>query len=119
METQKDIARSLRKTSTPAEVRFWNVVRGQQLNGLKFRRQEPLGPYIVDFMCASVKLVIELDGDVHADPEVAAKDRARQAWLESEGWRVIRFTNLEVKESLPDILEEVWREALALDPTLA
>jgi len=89
-------ARCRRKEKTKSEGLLWSVLRAKQLCGLKFRREHPVGPFIVDFACVSQKLVIEVDGGYH-DEKVEA-DRVRQALLEQEGWRVIRFTDREVEE---------------------
>src|SRR5581483_1370190 len=86
-------ARQLRKSMTDAERRLWSKLRGQQLAGLKFRRQAPIGPYIVDFVCLERKLVVEVDGGQHARD---GTDDRRTAWLEREGYRVIRFWNNDI-----------------------
>ena len=92
----RDFRRALRRASTPAERRLWSVVRADRLDGLRFRRQHSLGPYVVDFYCAEARLVIELDGSVHDDPLRAAYDSERQQALEAQGLRVLRFSNAEV-----------------------
>ena len=86
------LARTLRCGQTEAERLLWAKLRNSQLNGVKFRRQQPVGEYIVDFVSFDEKLVVEIDGGQHA---VEAKDRDEQrtAWLEGEGFRVIRFWN--------------------------
>ena len=81
-------ARSLRRDSTDAEHAMWRILRNRQLAGFKFRRQQPLGRFIVDFVCFSHRLIIEIDGSQHADN---AADAQRTAWLEREGFRVLRF----------------------------
>ncbi len=86
-------ARTLRKSLTDAERRLWSVLRDRQLGGHKFRRQHPLGSYVLDFACIEQKLVVEVDGGQHADSEA---DRQRTVWLEGQGWRVIRFWNNDV-----------------------
>lgn len=87
-------ARELRQRQTQAESLRWSVVRGRQVCGLKFRRQHPEPPYILDFACVSKKLSIELDGEYHEkQPE---KDAAREAYLQRKGWDTIRFTNEDV-----------------------
>ena len=98
-------ARELRQRQTPAEARLWQALRSRQANGLKFRRQHPIGPYIADFYCAQVQLVIEIDGDSHA--EQVEYDQARTAWLESQGYRVLRYTNSEVQENITAVLENI------------
>jgi very-short-patch-repair endonuclease len=78
---------------TDAERRLWSLLRGRQLNGCKFRRQHPVGRYILDFACIERRLAVEVDGGQHADNN---NDRHRTAWLEAQGWQVIRFWNNEV-----------------------
>ncbi len=87
-------ARRLRKNPTDAERRLWLRLRRYQLDGCQFRRQAPIGRYIVDFACFDRRLVVEIDGGQHAWREAA--DSERTAWLESEGFRVLRFWNNEV-----------------------
>lgn len=96
-------ARVLRKTMTDAERKLWLALRGRQLGGAKFRRQHPLGPYVLDFYCEESQLVIEVDGMQH----VPVRDAARTAWLEAHGRRVLRFWNHEVLQQLPAVLEAV------------
>ena len=94
-------ARDLRKSSTKAERALWSQLRDRQLDGHKFRRQQPIGPYIVDFFCLERNLVVEVDGGQHA-PEV---DERRTAFLEGAGYRVLRFWNEEVLESMDGVLQ--------------
>jgi very-short-patch-repair endonuclease len=98
-------ARRLRHNMTPAEKTLWEALRGKKLDGLKFRAQHPVGPFILDFWCPSVKLVVELDGGVHRDQQ--DYDDARTKQLESYGYRVIRFTNEQVLTDLPSVLERI------------
>jgi len=91
-----DRARELRRAATSPEQILWSVLRGRRLGGLKFRRQEPIGPYIVDFCCREHRLVVELDGMSHEDK--FEYDRRRQEWLEQEGYRVIRLANADVND---------------------
>lgn len=102
-------ARELRQPQTPAEQKLWAVLRRKNLNGLKFRRQHPIGRFIVDFYCAEVKLVIEVDGESH-DHQVEY-DALRTAWLEENGCRVIRFLNTDVLSRLEDVVVEIERVA--------
>ncbi len=85
-------ARRLRKDATATERLLWGLLRGRNFAGLKFRRQMPIGPYVVDFVCVRHRLVIEADGPFHD----AEQDRARDRWLASEGFRILRFTNAQV-----------------------
>ena len=87
-------ARSLRRHDTPAEAHLWNVLRVGRLEGMVWKRQVPLGPYIVDFLCRNARLVVEVDGGQHADQ--IAYDARRTAWLERAGLRVLRFWNSDV-----------------------
>ena len=101
----QELARELRKEQTPAERKLWSYLRLKQLSGYKFRRQHPAGSYIVDFYCPSCRLVVEIDGDSHVDQE--EYDAERTAWLEEQGYRVIRFTNREVQYQVEVVLGEI------------
>jgi len=89
-------AQRLRKDPTPVEVRFWRLIEPLRLGGYHFRKQVPLGPFIVDFACHAAKLVVEIDGDTHFSDEAMTKDRQRDAALAAHGFVVLRFTNHEV-----------------------
>ncbi len=103
---QKNNRCQLRKNQTEPEKRFWSWVRGKQL-GVKFRRQHGIGNYIVDFYCAEFRLIIELDGDSHYTEKAKKYDDERTAFLNAKGFRVIRFTNLEVMNNKEGVLEVV------------
>ena len=107
-------ARRLRKTPTDAERALWSILRKGQVPGHRFRRQAPIGPYVVDFVCFENKLVIEVDGGQHA--EQADYDAARTAWLESQGFRVMRFWNNQVLEEMEAVREVLWLEFTAPRP---
>ena len=94
-------ARRLRRCLSDAESRLWSHLRARQLRGVKFRRQQPLGPYIVDFCSLDPKLVIEVDGGQHA--EEIERDATRTAALEQMGYRVIRFWNNEVLQNIEGV----------------
>ena len=98
-------ARELRREQTPSERKLWSHLRLKQLGGFKFRRQHAMGSYIVDFYCPARSLVVEIDGESHADRE--AYDAERTTWLEEQGLRVIRFTNREVHFEIEVVLEEI------------
>ena len=100
---------------TEAEQRLWSALRRRQLDGLRFRRQVPLGGFIVDLACYDARLVIELDGGQHAESE--AEDAARSQWLEERGFRVLRFWNNDIFENLEGVLE-VIRKSIAPDPEM-
>jgi len=92
---------------TAAEQKLWTMLRNRQLDGYKIRRQAPIGPYIADFYCADVQLVIEIDGDSHADQ--GEYDSDRTAWLESQGYSVIRFQNADIHHRLAEVTAEIVR----------
>jgi very-short-patch-repair endonuclease len=104
-------ARELRRDQTEAESLLWRAIRGEQLGGHKFRRQQTLGSYIVDFISLDAKLIVELDGGQHAD--AVDYDAKRDAWLTSEGFHVLRFWNNDVMENLEGVLMNI---AAALSP---
>ena len=99
-------ARAMRSALTPPELKLWVALKGQGL-GVRFRRQHPVGPYILDFYCAAAKLAVEVDGDGHDDPDRIAHDRRRTVWLEGRGVRVLRFQARSVRDHLPEVLEAI------------
>lgn len=103
--THTRLARKLRSTQTEAELLVWNVLRSRRLNGLKFRRQFPVPPFIADFACLEKMLVVEIDGECHNDTWEA--DKSRQEYLERRGWTVLRFIN-------EDVLSDVEAVAIAI-----
>ena len=110
-------ARELRGQMTEAETLLWLQLKGRRFQGFKFRRQRPLGPYILDFVCLEAGLVIEIDGGQHNEQQ--AYDQQRSALIESLGLTVIRFWNHEVMNETPAVLEKIWRTLQALTPTLS
>ena len=112
MRTQTRRARELRRRATAAERHLWQRLRARQLDGAKFRRQVPIGPYIVDFACLSSRIVIELDGGQHAEREHSRRDKRRDRFLEARGFRVLRFWDNDVFTDMDGILS-VIRDALA------
>jgi very-short-patch-repair endonuclease len=101
-------ARSMRAEPAPAEKKLWRCLRDRQLGGFKFRRQHPLGPFIADFFCAQVNLVVELDGDSHGDR--TSYDDHRTKRLERDGYQVIRFLNDDVFWHLDAVLQVLLDE---------
>jgi adenine-specific DNA-methyltransferase len=97
-------ARRLRHEQTDAEARLWHHLRAGQLYGLKFRRQHPFGPFILDFYCATRKLTIELDGDQHASVEGIVSDERRSAYLSAQGIRVLRFSDYDALTNTEGLL---------------
>lgn len=104
-------ARQLRQNATPAEQILWQALRNRQLNGLKFRRQHPIGRFILDFYCAEKRLAVEVDGGQHADPEQRRDDEARTAALAAHGITVLRFWNHEVLNHLEAVLQAILNTA--------
>ena len=104
---QLEFARNLRHEQTDCENLLWSRLRAHRLFGLKFRRQQPVGRYVVDFPCPERKLIVELDGGQHMDR--AGHDVERDAWLKSEGYVVLRYWNNEVMANLDGVLEDVAR----------
>jgi len=100
-------ARSLRVSQTDAEARLWSRLRNRMLGDAKFRRQVPVGPYIADFLCAGHMLIVELDGGQHADNPA---DLRRTRFLESKGYRVVRFWNPDVLANTEGVLEMILLE---------
>ena len=100
-------ARALRRSMTCAELLLWQALRNHQLQNLKFRRQHPIGPYIVDFFCHSESLVIEVDGAYHQSTAQKQFDAERTRALNGMGVGVLRFSNAQVVSALPSVLEEI------------
>ena len=113
-ERMTQVARSFRNAPTPSEAVLWNALRGRRLNGMRFRRQQPIGPFIVDFYCAAERLVVEVDGGVH-EAKVDA-DRERQMLLESLGLRVVRLPAPLLENDLSAALDTI-RAALTSPPS--
>ena len=110
-------ARELRRPQTPAETTLWRVLRNRNLQ-YKFRRQHPIENFIVDFYCAQAKLCIEIDGFTHLEPSQAEYDAARTTYLEESGYKVIRFTNDDVRHNLDAVVGEIIRKIeIILKPT--
>ena len=109
-------ARDLRRGMTPAEEKLWEALRGRRLAGLKFRRQHPLDRFILDFYCVDLRLVVEVDGGIHATPDQAARDEERTMWLNALGIRVLRVTNEEVENDLAGVLRRIIEETSSPGP---
>jgi very-short-patch-repair endonuclease len=100
----KSRARAMRREPTEAERKLWYALRDRRLQSIKFRRQAPVGPYIVDFLCLARKLVVEADGSQHAENR---RDVARDAWLGREGYKVLRFWNHEILTAQESVLATI------------
>jgi len=104
---QRERARVLRRDLTDAERIIWNAVRAKRLAGASFRRQAPIGPYIVDFVCHDAMLIVEIDGGQHYEAEHLKRDERRDAYLSSNGFRVLRFNNHDVMTNRQGVLETI------------
>ncbi|MCX5860053.1 MAG: DUF559 domain-containing protein [Proteobacteria bacterium] len=108
-------AKSLRKRSTEAENYLWNQLKAKRMGGLKFRRQQPIGKYIVDFVSFEKLIVIELDGGQHAIEK--EKDIERDEWLRREGFKVLRFWDNEIFKNMEGIMEIIEKNCLSPSPS--
>jgi very-short-patch-repair endonuclease len=106
-EEQIAFARELRQKQTEAERLLWSKLRSKQPEGVKFRRQQPIGPYIVDFASFERKVVIEIDGGQHNEEELRERDEKRARWLEERGYQVLRFWDNEVLTNMEGVLERI------------
>jgi very-short-patch-repair endonuclease len=107
MELIRSRARALRRNPTEVEKLLWRRMRMWQLDGYKFRRQQPIGNYIVDFVCLEKRLIVELDGGQHA--EQSEYDSRRDEWLRGEGFVVLRFWNHDVLEKTENVAEKIYQ----------
>jgi very-short-patch-repair endonuclease len=103
-------ARTLRQNATDPERLLWGRLRRRQLNGFRFRRQRPIGPYVCDFVCLHAFVIVELDGSQHVDQ--TAYDARRDAYLRSNGFRVLRFWNGDVLTRIDVVLETIYEALL-------
>lgn len=102
-----ELIREFRKNPTDAEKLMWECLRARRLNGFKFRRQHPIGRYVVDFYCHDAKLVVEVDGDIHNVPDQMEYDRIRESELKALDLSIIRFRNERVMNETENVLEEI------------
>jgi very-short-patch-repair endonuclease len=105
--SEKEKRRLLRKNIPPAEAILWSKLRGKSLHGYKFRRQYSIGPYIVDFYSPQMKLAIEIDGESHFVDGALQRDQVRQAFIESAGVTVLRFTNRDIYDRLEGVIGKI------------
>lgn len=110
------LAKIMRRRPTDAENLLWEHLRAKRFLGLKFKRQEPIGNYIADFICYEKKIVIELDGGQHARKRVALEDRKRDEWMKSQGFKILRIWNHEVLRNLEEVLEIIADECESPSP---
>ena len=113
---KRAFAKSLRANATEAERKLWALLRGRHLGGYRFRRQQPIGPYIVDFFCPSARLVVELDGSQHSKDEVLAYDAARGGFLAARGYRLLRFINADVLHDPQGVIENILHAVSVAGP---
>ena len=104
----KTLARQLRKNMTEAESFLWQRIRRKQLKGCQFYRQKNIGNYIVDFYCPSAKVIVELDGGQHYRQEGISRDQARDEYLKSLGFTILRFSDREVFKNIDGVLERIF-----------
>ena len=107
------IAQKLRNNSTDTEKYLWKYLRGRQLEEFKFRRQHPIGKYIVDFINLERKIIIEVDGGQHSENK---KDKLRDKWLEEKGYEVLRFWNNEVFTNIEGVIESIRKKLYSSSP---
>lgn len=107
---QRQFTKTLRQNMTDAEQLLWQHLRAHRMDGQKFRRQQPIGPYIVDFVHFGLRLIVEADGGQHVDSE---HDATRDAWLRSEGFTLLRFWNNDILHNTDAVLESIWNAVRA------
>jgi very-short-patch-repair endonuclease len=105
-EGNRHHAKAMRKSSTEAERALWYMLRSRRFSGYKFRRQVPIGRYVVDFICFEKRLIVEADGSQHAESE---HDRRRDEWLAAQGFRVLRFWNFNIMTDREMVAETLWQ----------
>lgn len=110
------LAKSLRNRTTDAEQLLWRHLRAKHFGGLKFRRQQPIGTYIVDFVCFEKKIFVELDGGQHTQPEEMQNDSMRDQWFEAQRYKVLRFWDNEVLTNTQGVLEMISKYCLSHPP---
>jgi very-short-patch-repair endonuclease len=103
----RQFAKAMRQEMTKPELRLWLRLRKPGLEGLRFRRQTPIGPYIVDFFCPERRLIVEVDGEQHGLPAGEARDLRRDAWLRAHGYRIARFTNRDVLTDIDGVCDAI------------
>jgi very-short-patch-repair endonuclease len=103
----------MRRAPTPPELTLWRALRAGQIDGLKFRRQAPIGPFVADFLCVSARLIVEVDGATHADSRL---DAVRERWIKARGYRILRVWNNEVMGNLAGVLAAIREAATSPSP---
>jgi len=105
---KRSTANRLRTNATDAEATLWRHLRRLETRGTHFRRQVPIGDFIVDFACLAARLIIEVDGSQHGRPDGQQRDEKRTRWLEREGYRVIRFWNNDISQNIKGVLDVIY-----------
>ena len=103
-------ARDLRRTMTLPEVLLWQQIRGRRLDGIRFRRQHPIGPHILDFFCEDARLAVEVDGESHSQAEAVEHDNRRTEWLNARGISVVRIPARDVLSELAAVVDHIQRQ---------
>ncbi len=116
MPSDRYQARELRRNSTPAERSLWQRLRGRKLHDLKFLRQHPIGPFVVDFCCRDRRLIVELDGEVHEKEQQRAYDEQRDAYLRSQDYVVLRLPNEQILGDIDSALKQISNAAHIAPP---
>ncbi len=109
-------AREQRRNPTPAEATLWAALRGRRLSGLKFRRQHPFGPYVLDAFCVEHQLEVEVDGGIHDELAQIEHDERRTEYLNEHGVRILRFTNAEIENHLDQVLKRIFQATQSPSP---
>ena len=107
----RELARGFRRALTPPEARLWVALRGKQLAALKFRRQHPIGPFVLDFYCDSARLAVEVDGEGHWLGDQPERDQRRDLWMTRHGIRTLRIPAIEVRDNLDEVIRRIATEA--------
>jgi very-short-patch-repair endonuclease len=107
-EFKRRSARRLRQNATDAELRLWRHLKRLETRGTHFRRQMPIGDFVADFSCPAARLIVEVDGSQHGEVENAVSDRRRTEWLNSQGYRVLRFWNNDVTQNISGVMEAIY-----------
>lgn len=107
-QLKRGLAKLLRQRATDPERKLWSLLRGKQIANLRFRRQQPIGPYIVDFYCSAARLVVELDGGQHFREDAAEYEATRAQWLKGQGYCVVRIPNNHLINDTADAIAAIW-----------
>ena len=118
-EHTRNLAKRLRRRMNFPEKRLWTQLRANRLDGVHFRRQHPIGPYILDFFCARIRLAVEVDGEIHNDDDRKSRDAVREAWLARQGVVTLHLPASQVVEDIEAALSAIRRAMRTIRPALA